>query len=114
MTLQRRQGLRRTGRPKTRSDKLQALMDIYIPRRNAFLLANPFCQYPLGCKSWSADVHHRRGRDGWRLLAEEWWASSCRFHNDLAETDTGTARRCGWLLTADMTPEEEARWLSTS
>lgn len=84
-----------------RSSKLAAAMREYAPKAAAFLAERPRCEYPLGCDQWATEVHHRRGRTGWRLLAEEWWASSCRKHNELAETDTGLALRVGWLLPAD-------------
>jgi hypothetical protein len=73
-------------------------MSIYRPKARAFLEAHPRCQFPLGCGAPSVDVHHRRGREGLRLLDERYWAASCRFHNDYAETRTGAALACGWLL----------------
>ena len=73
-------------------------MSVYRPRARAFLEANPYCQFPKGCKARATEVHHRNGREGDRLLDEDYWAASCRFHNDFAETKTGEALACGWLL----------------
>lgn len=69
----------------------------YRPLRDAFLAANPRCQFP-GCASPTEVLHHKRGRRGLRLLDQAWWAPSCNFHNDYAETHTGEALAIGWLI----------------
>lgn len=81
-----------------RSKKRAALMRIYAKRVAVFLEEHPVCEFPLGCGRPSVDVHHTRGRFGFRLLAEDWWKASCRFHNDYAETETGHSLEIGWLV----------------
>lgn len=80
------------------SKKRAAAMRIYIKRRNAFLAAASVCEFPLGCDRPAVVLHHRRGRFGARLLDEEWWSASCHEHNEFAETQTGAALECGWLV----------------
>jgi hypothetical protein len=69
----------------------------YRPLRDAFLEAHPWCQFP-GCANRTEVLHHKRGRRGLRLLDERWWAASCDFHNDFAETRTGESLELGWLI----------------
>ena len=73
-------------------------MRLYIPQAMKYLANNETCQYPLGCDQPSVCIHHKRGRFGKRLLDQRYWAASCIEHNDYAETDTGPALACGWLL----------------
>lgn len=92
---------------RARSKKRAGQMRRYIPRARAFLETHRWCEFPLGCRARSRVVHHRRGREGERLLDERWWAASCHFHNDYAETRTGHSREIGWLLPAvGLLPEE--------
>lgn len=90
--------LRCTKPIKAVSVKRRAQEAQYKPLRDAFLEANPWCWFPLGCGRPSTDVHHQRGRFGERLLDQRYWAASCRLHNDYAETKTGDALDLGWLL----------------
>lgn len=102
--LQARTPLRSTARLVTRaplrqrSSKRAEQMAVYVPQRNAFLAANPQCQYPEGCGQRATQVHHRRGRRGLRLLNKTWWSASCDFHNEYAETNTGHCLTIGWLV----------------
>lgn len=73
-------------------------MRVYTRRKTLFLIEHNRCEFPLGCDMPSVVVHHRRGRFGGRLLDERYWAGSCHDHNDFAETKTGEALECGWLL----------------
>lgn len=70
----------------------------YRPARDAFLAEHPVCQFPPGCDRATTELHHRRGRRGLRLLDQTWWAASCAFHNDYAETHTGESLAVGWLI----------------
>lgn len=63
-----------------------------------FLAGRPVCEFPEGCEASAVCVHHRRGRFGARLLDVDWWAASCAFHNDYAETHTGHSLAIGWLI----------------
>lgn len=63
-----------------------------------FLTGRQQCEFPEGCEARSTVVHHRRGRFGRRLVDVDWWAASCDFHNDFAETRTGEALAIGWLI----------------
>jgi|SRR5882757_431659 len=81
-----------------RSNKRAEQMAVYVPERNAFLTANPLCQYPEGCGQRATQVHHKRGRFGVRLLDQTWWAASCDTHNQEAETNTGHCLTIGWLV----------------
>lgn len=90
------------GKPlRKRSDKRAQQMSLYRPLARAFLETHPRCQFPLGCTAPSTEVHHRRGREGARLLDERFWAASCRACNEYAEEHTGDALACGWLLPAN-------------
>lgn len=80
------------------SKKRAAQMRQYRKLAAAFLEGHPRCEFPAGCEAFATDVHHRRGRSGARLLDTDWWAASCRFHNDYAETRTGEALAIGWLI----------------
>jgi len=80
------------------SKKRAAALRVYRKRRDDFLTANPQCQFPGGCEQRSTVVHHRRGRFGARLLDERFWAASCDYHNDYAETHTGESLALGWLV----------------
>lgn len=70
----------------------------YRKLRAAFLEGHDRCEFPEGCEARSTVVHHRRGRSGERLLQVAWWAASCAFHNDYAETETGHSLAIGWLV----------------
>lgn len=83
---------------KTRSPERQREMRAYIPMVEQFLTDNDTCQFPQGCPQPATCVHHTRGRRGWRLLYVPWWKASCDHHNNYAETNTGEALACGWLL----------------
>jgi len=83
-----------------RSARLTIQMRLYRKEAAAFL-AEPehaTCEFPLGCNEPSTSVQHRRGRFGGRLRDQRYWAGSCAFHQDFAETRTGEALACGWLL----------------
>jgi hypothetical protein len=76
----------------------------YKDLRAAFLAPDPTtgerprCAFPEGCEAYAVVVHHRRGRFGKRLLDVDWWARSCAYHNDYAETHTGHSLAIGWLI----------------
>lgn len=80
------------------SKKRAVALRVYRRRRDLFLAEHTACEFPAGCDSPSAVVHHRRGRFGARLLDERFWAGSCDFHNDYAETHTGESIALGWLV----------------
>lgn len=80
------------------SKKRAVALRLYMKRRDEFLAERTRCEFPLGCDSQADVLHHRRGRFGGRLLDERYWAGSCSFHNDFAETHTGEALACGWLV----------------
>lgn len=83
---------------RTRSLKRQREMREYVPQARQYVEDNPICQFPLGCDEPATSVQHKRGRFGRRLLDQQWWASSCAFHQDFAEIRTGEALACGWLV----------------
>lgn len=89
--------LPRGGRLAPRSAKRAGQMSEYVPLRAQYLAEHPRCEYPEGCHRPAVDVHHTRGRRGWRLLHVPWWKAACREHNDAAETDTGHCIDIGWL-----------------
>lgn len=99
-----RQALRRTPL-RAVSVKRAGQMNAYRPLRDAFLAAHPVCQYPPGCSALATDLHHKRGRFGERLLDKRHWATSCRFHNEWAETHTGEALAVGWLIPIEASEE---------
>lgn len=77
--LARRTPLRRTGGLRARSPKRAAEERSYSQARRRFLAERSRCQAALdGCSGAATDVHHMRGRDGARLLDEQWWAALCR------------------------------------
>lgn len=82
---------------RARSLKRQRQIREYIPLAEAFLEENTNCQFP-DCELPSEVVHHQRGRFGSRLLDQRFWAASCDEHNNYAETDTGAALACNWLI----------------
>lgn len=80
------------------SAKLRKRKPQYLQLREAFLEGHPRCEFPAGCEARATVVHHRRGRFGERLVDVDWWAASCDFHNDYAETHTGHSLAIGWLV----------------
>ena len=93
-----RTGLQRRSRLRAVSPKRRRELVEYERLHVGFLAGRTICEFPLGCIARSTVVHHRRGRFGARLLDVDWWAASCNFHNELAETQTGAALACGWLV----------------
>lgn len=85
-------------RIRPRSAKRAAQMRRYRPLAAAYLEGHPICEFPLGCDAAATEVHHKRGREGDRLLDVDWFAAACRVHNDYAETRTGHALAIGWLV----------------
>jgi hypothetical protein len=83
--------------------KRQRELRTYKRLRERFLADYLWCEFP-GCQRPAAVVHHRRGRFGGRLNDVEWWAASCVEHNDYAETNTGEALACGWLIRIEAMP----------
>lgn len=77
------------------SAKRQAELEVYYPLRDEFLAANRTC---WRCGAPSTCVHHRRGRRGSRLTDVRYFAASCDFCNEWAESHTGEALAEGWLL----------------
>lgn len=68
---------------------------VYLARRRVFLAANPRC---ARCGARATEVHHRAGRDGFRLLHEPWWLPVCaRCHKDITE-HPADALANGWSL----------------
>lgn len=100
----RKSQLQRSGQLAKRSTKTARQVRQYAPEAQAFLDANPWCEYPLGCGQPSVVVHHRWGRNGARLRDQQWWAASCDRHNLAAEDATGEARACKWLLDLNGVP----------
>jgi hypothetical protein len=83
---------------RARSLKRAQQMREYGKLVGPFLAGRSQCEFPAGCEARATAVHHRRGRFGLRLLDVDWWAASCDFHNDFAETRTGEALAIGWLI----------------
>jgi hypothetical protein len=73
------------------SRKRARQLRLYKPLARDFLTGHPVCEWPPGCEARAVCVHHRRGRFGERLLDTDYWAASCAFHNEFAETHTGEA-----------------------
>lgn len=90
--MRQRQPLRRE------SVKRAAQMRKFRPLRDSYLAGHPVCEFPAGCEARAVVVHHRRGREGARLLDVSYFAASCWFHNDYAETQTGHSLAIGWLV----------------
>jgi hypothetical protein len=80
------------------SRKRARQLRLYKPLARHFLTGHTVCEWPPGCEARAVCVHHRRGRFGERLLDTDYWAASCAFHNEFAETHTGEALACRWLL----------------
>lgn len=80
---------------RARSRKREAMFRIYRKRVALYLAEHPHC---LRCAQPAVTVHHRRGRTGFRLLDETWWAPSCEPCNTWAEEHTGDALATGWLV----------------
>lgn len=80
------------------SGKRQRQNGEYRRLRAAFLAVHPVCEHPDGCPNRATEIQHRRGRRGERLLDVTWWAASCHSCNQDAETATGAALDCGWLV----------------
>lgn len=85
------------------SPKRARQLRVYRPARDAYLTEHPWCEFP-DCTAPSEVLHHKRGRRGMRLLDQAWWAASCNFHNDYAETNTGAALAIGWLVRIEGAP----------
>jgi hypothetical protein len=103
--LTRKTPLRRSSSPLARSCPLPPISTRrrreereFRPLSDAYLAGHKVCEFPDGCSAASVVVHHRRGRFGRRLVDVDWFAASCAFHNDFAETRTGEALRIGWLV----------------
>jgi hypothetical protein len=89
---------------RTVSRKRARQLAAYTKLRIDFLLAHPWCEFPLGCDRPVAVIHHRRGRFGGRLNDTAWWAASCIEHNNFAEDHTGEALELGWLVRIEGMP----------
>lgn len=51
----------------------------YLRDRAVFLAEHPNCEMRLeDCTAIATEVHHMRGRDGARLLDQDYWLPGCR------------------------------------
>lgn len=51
----------------------------YLRDREVFLSERPRCEMRLtDCTVWATEVHHMRGREGERLLDQDYWLPGCR------------------------------------
>jgi hypothetical protein len=69
--LKRRTPIRRTSRRRARDLKK------YYELRQDFLTEYPVCQ--ICAKERSTEIHHTRGRNGWRLLSIPTWLALCHW-----------------------------------
>lgn len=76
------------------SKKRAALIRVYMKRRAAFLVANPWCALG-GCEA--TEVHHMAGR-GAALLDESRWLPLCHDHHVYVTEHPQEAYEQGWSL----------------
>lgn len=61
-----------------RSSKRRKQEAQYLRDREVFLTTRSRCEMKLHCcTAWATEVHHMRGRDGDRLLDQDWWMPGC-------------------------------------
>ncbi len=87
---------------KPKSEKKKALDAEYFPLKEQFLADNPTCQYP-GCSQPSVDWHHKKKRNGRRLLDINNAMAACRYHHDYIETHRKESLAKGHLLRVNTT-----------
>ena len=86
--------------------KRAAAVRVYLRRSRLFLEANPQC---ARCGGIADQVHHKAGRDGYRLLDESRWLSLCGPCHCHITTHPLEAIRQGFSLPRiGVTDEEEA------
>ena len=96
-TLKKKVALKRSYRPLAkRSVKRAEQEGRYAERREIFLKANPTCEC---CGSDpSIEIHHRSGRQGEKLLEEQYWMAVCRTCHNLIHDDPEFAKKNGFML----------------
>ena len=95
--LKRRTPLKRSGRLRPYTKKRKAGLDLYGKLRVEFLTANPSCGI---CHGRSSQIHHKRGRIGWRLCAEEFFLAICQECHTKVHENGRWARAIGYILPA--------------
>lgn len=90
---------------RSQSPKRAAQNRRYRFARLLFLADHPTCESPWPCGQRATQVHHRMGREGWRLTAVEWFAASCTDCNVVRaeQTDTADAYASNWKVSPDFT-----------
>lgn len=80
------------------SDKMKALLAEYHRLRAIFLKAYPICEANINgvCIHKATEVHHKRGRIGWLLLAVQHWLSVCRPCHSWIEKNPKSAKERGF------------------
>lgn len=91
--------LARSGTLKARSKKRADLYrTVRVPLVKRLLLVCPTCQFPGGCDQPAVDVHELRKRSqGGSLSDPDNLRTSCRFHNEYAETEPRLCAELGWV-----------------
>jgi hypothetical protein len=84
---------------RTRSKKRSALYrTVRVPLVKRLLLVYPVCQFPGGCNEPAVDVHELRKRSqGGSLSDPDNLRTSCRFHNEYAESEPRLCAELGWV-----------------
>ncbi len=93
----------RKTRLKPVSDKRSAENRQYLKIRREFLRDYPICQFK-DCREWSAQLHHRRGREGPWLTDVSEFMACCAKHHTWIEDNREAAAEMGYLklrLTTD-------------
>lgn len=80
----------------------------YSERRKIYLEAHPLCERCLvdGIEEPAAQLHHKRGRDGERLLDESEFAALCVFCHDFTEAKPAEAMKEGWIKSRHRSRDE--------
>ena len=79
------------------SDKQASKLAEYRVVRDAYLKANPVCQFK-GCTSRDVCVHHAKGRVGDLLSDNRYFRSLCDHHHKLIELKPTLAKELGLSL----------------
>lgn len=87
---------------KTQQEKRKEQLRLYSRKRRFFLNQKRYCEAKVACNPHFPDVanqiHHLRGRDGKRLLAEDEWLAICPKCHDWIHAHPAEARAKGLLL----------------
>ncbi len=81
-------------RIKSVSDKKLIELKEYRKKRDAYMKANPICQFP-SCTLKSEDLHHVKGRVGALLTDERHFKALCRSHHRWVEENPTDAKSMG-------------------